>query len=61
MSLEKDNTCAIVVFGDIGRSPRMQNHALMISQNCQYKKIYLVGNLGILLKLIIELFRNLAT
>lgn len=47
MSLENDNTCAIVVFGDIGRSPRMQNHALMISQNCKYKKVYLVGNLGI--------------
>ena len=31
MSQENNKTCAIVVFGDIGRSPRMQNHALMIS------------------------------
>lgn len=29
--------CSIIVFGDIGRSPRMVNHALAIADNTEYK------------------------
>ncbi len=38
-------TAAIIVFGDIGRSPRMQNHALEFSKNTDYH-VYLIGYLG---------------
>mgnify|MGYP000889970161 FL=1 len=37
---------AVLVFGDIGRSPRMQNHALQITKNTDYS-VYLIGFLGI--------------
>jgi len=33
---------AVVVLGDIGRSPRMQNHALEILNNTDYN-VYFVG------------------
>lgn len=36
---------AVLVFGDIGRSPRMQNHALQITKNTDYS-VYLIGFLG---------------
>ena len=32
---------AVLVFGDIGRSPRMQNHALQLSD---YYNVFLVGD-----------------
>ena len=31
--MAKRKECALLVFGDIGRSPRMQNHAVEIVQN----------------------------
>lgn len=34
--------CAIIVYGDIGRSPRMQNHAVEISKHTNLS-IYLIG------------------
>ncbi len=43
-------TAAIIVFGDIGRSPRMQNHALEFTKNTDYY-VYLIGYLGIKFKL----------
>ena len=29
--------CSLIVFGDIGRSPRMVNHALAIADNTEYR------------------------
>lgn len=34
--------CAVIVYGDIGRSPRMQNHAIELSKHTPYS-IYLIG------------------
>ncbi len=39
---EEKECCAIIVYGDIGRSPRMQNHAAEISKNTNLM-IYLIG------------------
>jgi len=36
---------AVLVFGDLGRSPRMMNHALEIAQNTDYN-VYFIGYLG---------------
>lgn len=36
---------AVLVLGDIGRSPRMQNHALEIVKNTDYN-VYLIGYNG---------------
>jgi len=36
---------AVLVFGDIGRSPRMQNHAYEIATMTNYH-VYLIGNQG---------------
>ncbi|KRX04487.1 hypothetical protein PPERSA_06040 [Pseudocohnilembus persalinus] len=41
---KSDQYCAVLVFGDIGRSPRMQNHALEIVKNTNYKT-YMIGYL----------------
>ena len=38
----QNDCCAIIVYGDIGRSPRMQNHASEISRNTNLT-IYLIG------------------
>ena len=38
--------CSILVLGDIGRSPRMQNHAIEIVKNTDYQ-VNLIGYLGI--------------
>lgn len=37
--------CTLIVFGDVGRSPRMQNHALEIVAQTDLK-VNLVGYLG---------------
>lgn len=29
--------CAVVVFGDIGRSPRMVNHSLELAENTNFR------------------------
>eukprot|EP00388_Colpodella_angusta_P022775 GDKJ01058249.1.p1 GENE.GDKJ01058249.1~~GDKJ01058249.1.p1 ORF type:complete len:518 (-),score=93.86 GDKJ01058249.1:41-1594(-) len=34
---------AVLVVGDVGRSPRMQNHALEIARHYPSKKVYLIG------------------
>lgn len=36
---------AVLVFGDLGRSPRMQNHALEIVKHTKYN-VYLIGYNG---------------
>ena len=36
--------CAVMVYGDLGRSPRMLNHAQMITENTDYT-VYLIGYL----------------
>ena len=33
---------AVIVFGDIGRSPRMSNHAVEITKNLNHN-VYLIG------------------
>ncbi|KAL1511477.1 hypothetical protein AB1Y20_006275 [Prymnesium parvum] len=35
---------AVLVLGDVGRSPRMQYHALSLAQHCS--KVYLIGHVG---------------
>lgn len=36
---------AVLVFGDLGRSPRMQNHAVEITKNTDYH-VYFIGYKG---------------
>ena len=36
--------CAVMVYGDLGRSPRMLNHAQMITLKSDYH-VYLIGYL----------------
>lgn len=45
---------AVLVFGDIGRSPRMQNHALEIVKHTSYN-VYLIGYNGRINKIIYQI------
>ena len=39
-------TAVVLVMGDVGRSPRMQYHALSLANAAQTRRIFLVGYRG---------------
>jgi len=43
---EKQLTVAVLVLGDVGRSPRMQYHALSLANSDRVKRVFLVGYRG---------------
>lgn len=46
MSEKKQLTAVVLVLGDVGRSPRMQYHALSLARAASTKHVYLVGYKG---------------
>ena len=43
--MQKKKFASVLVYGDIGRSPRMQNHVIQLLKNTEYY-IYLIGYCG---------------